>query len=608
MNGGPVNLLIKSNRIIVEFSFDRDDVATIRGISGRSWQTVAKQWSVPLDMTTCRALRQAFGDRIHIADDLRKWASDQASLERNLLKIVGDGYADLTNLPRHLPELAAAIHVGPRYKTMTPAQRKAALKEPPSYQSADVMFMATSQAPLNANQPGMGKTLETIGAVFEAEAFGPQLIIAPLTSLDTVWGDELRHWQDWPVFVSTGSAAEKEAILNAALPLVHAGEPCWVVINPHQLSSKKPHPIFREKFKWVTLDEAHKAGLGNQKNIAYQNLSRLPAEKKLMLTGTPMGGKPINLFNLLAILHPKQFTSKWTWAYQWCHVIEGDYGTSFCNGCGNCDGGLIPERKEDFYRSLIPYLMRRTKADEMKWLPPKLYVDRWVTMSPSQAKVYKQFEKETFVQLEEGVEGSAVVGKGVLDIYTRLRQFAIARCEREGSEVTFTADSAKIPALLEVLEERGITGTKDAFGEGKVIVFSQFEKVVTMVTNVLNSAGIETMRITGKEDGKARRVTQDTFQAPGGPRVLCMTTTAGGVAITLDRADTVVFMDQTWNPDNEEQAEDRCHRGAKTSQVTVYYLRTKDTIEDYVFDRVTGKQYSNAEVIDKKFALVRERA
>jgi SNF2 family DNA or RNA helicase len=59
-------------------------------------------------------------------------------------------------------------------------------------------------------------------------------------------------------------------------------------------------------------------------------------------------------------------------------------------------------------------------------------------------------------------------------------------------------------------------------------------------------------------------------------------TTAGGVALTLDRASTAIIMDETWDPDDQEQAEDRVHRASRIHQVTVYYLRSRDTIEEYI--------------------------
>src|SRR5690606_8281759 len=110
-----------------------------------------------------------------------------------------------------------------------------------------------------------------------------------------------------------------------------------------------------------------------------------------------------------------------------------------------------------------------------------------------------------------------------------------------------------------------------------VIVFSQFTQVIDMVEGWLLKQGVHCAKITGKVKGKDRTKAVNDFQS-GKVHVMLMNTNAGGVAITLDRADTVVFLDQTWNPDDEEQAVGRAHRGSKDRQVMAYRILAKDTI------------------------------
>lgn len=79
-----------------------------------------------------------------------------------------------------------------------------------------------------------------------------------------------------------------------------------------------------------------------------------------------------------------------------------------------------------------------------------------------------------------------------------------------------------------------------------------------------------------------------------------MNTNAGGVAITLDRADTVIFLDETWNPDDQTQAEDRAHRGSKDRQVTVYRLISKGTIEEQIYKGNITKESINQRVLNNR--------
>lgn len=80
-------------------------------------------------------------------------------------------------------------------------------------------------------------------------------------------------------------------------------------------------------------------------------------------------------------------------------------------------------------------------------------------------------------------------------------------------------------------------------------------------------------------------------------RVMCLNTKAAGVSINLDRASTAIFLDETWNPDDQEQAEDRIHRGSRIHQVTIYYIRTKKTIQELIRRKTERKDHSNKVIL-----------
>jgi SNF2 family DNA or RNA helicase len=626
----------------------QSNVAAIKTVAGRRFVGRDKvergedpYWTVPLDMDTCRQLRSAFGRMEHerglrIGPMLRRWATQEVGAERNLAELAAADTADLVRLPERLPRLAEAIHIGPRGIGMSDAERAAALLEPACYQAADVAFLANAKGPLNACHMGLGKTIELIASIFEAGLDnGPNLIIAPIVSLNTVWKRELERWQDLPVLVAAGTRGEREAVLGQAQILAARKQPFFLVVNPAMITfAKDPtntaktyvkratpaqarkstpcdcdrlkdehfhyewrYAAFRDiTFNTVTLDEADRAAIGNTNAITNKALNKLKATKRVCLTGTPMGGKPIRLFGILQWLNPETFTSKWNWAERWLEIEDNGYGKTI--------GKLRADRREDFYASLSPYVLRRTKAEVAKWLPPKQYVNVWVEMEGAQLRQYRKWDADLEMEIEE----NRLVGRSVLDVYTRLRQFAIAEqivedYDEETGRVSLypTYNSCKLPALMQILEELGITDA-DTAGEGEteqVVIFSQYTRVVDMVHNYLRDARIPSAVITGQVDAKERDRLQNEFQS-GRLRVLIMNVKAGGVAITLDRANTAVFLDETWNPDDQEQAEDRIHRVSRIHQVTIYYIRTKDTIEERVFDEVTGKQMSNTDILDNR--------
>lgn len=623
-------------RIRVIFAFDREDVERIKSVSGRNF--VSRQeghgsayWTVPADMTTCRHLRELFGKRLELGPELRSWAAREVETERNLGSLAAAETATLTLLPQRLPKLYEAIHTGPLGRGMTPAERAESVRtQPASYQAADVAFMAQAITGCgNFNHMGLGKTLELIAAIFEAgNDDGPNLVLAKRSTLRTVWETELTLWQDLPVYVATGHRSEREVIIKEACAKAANGEPLWLVVNPEMVSfthdemnhardhcvkatpahersgkacrcpwKKFPHlhysasypDLFGPVWNTITFDECHASAIGNTKALKTAGVRSLSAKMKYALTGTPMGGRPLKLFGILQWLRPDVFTSKWTWADRYLVIEENSYGKQI--------NDKLREGVEDaFHESLIPYVLRRTKDECLKWLPPKQYVNIWAEMTPKQAEQYKEWDALSEIKIDE----EQLYGTSILAEYTRLRQFACARMtiRKADGKLIPTTDSGKLEHVERILTELGIMG--EDIGDEQCVIFSQWTEVVEMLSNWLNDHHVANVMLTGKTSDDERQRLQQEFQSGDGPRVLIGNVKAGGVGINLDKASTVIFFDETWNPDDSEQAEDRCHRASRIHQVTIYYIRTKGTIEEDVFDDITGKQMTNYTILDER--------
>jgi len=346
----------------------------------------------------------------------------------------------------------------------------------------------------------------------------------------------------------------------------------------------------------VILDEFHRMGLNNPETLAFQSFKKLKADKRIALSGTPMGGQPIKLWPVLHFLYPDQFSSKWAYAANWLTIYED------ANGYKSI-GDVKADKRDDFTRMMAEYSTRRIKTEIMTWLPPKQYVDVYVELTPKQKKQYDEWEAEGEIEIDE--EGLSAVS--VLALYTRMRQFAgaVQRVESgDMGEIKLypTEDSCKLPQVMELLGERGI-GEKDAGPVvDPVIIFSQFTRMINMIEGYLNKKGIKTVKITGQVKADDRTAAIKAFQ-DGEVDVFLMNTNAGGVAITLDRADTVIFLDETWNPDDQTQAEDRAHRGSKDRQVTVYRLISKGTIEEQIYKGNVTKESINQRVLNNRKML-----
>lgn len=611
-------------RICVKFAFSRDSVARINRIPGRSYvKTAPKHWHVPLDMETCRLLREEFGDELVIGPNLKAWANKAIRDETKMGSIARADTANLRRLPLVLPQLYEAIHLGPLGKYMTEAEKQDALLGPASYQAADVEFLAESEGPLNGNEQGTGKTIEWIASIWEAGIEeGDHLIICPKPAADGTWEPELEKWQaecldQVDIFMCVQETKEErqeviERWLASEKPVR------WVVVNPHMLMLRKdryrtakttlrvtgkkaddacdcsahkgPHEHYDDPFpelyeyRWrtVCIDEAHKGVVRNHKTITFKSLIRLTIEdKKCCMSGTPMkklGGA--DLWGMLHYLHPDVFTSYWQMAESFYEVTD--------NGFGKKVGLLRAERQEAFFRSLSPYMLRRTKKECAPWLPEKLYVDVPVYMTKRQEQQYRRMERDAFT----GVGRHEISSSGTLDKLVRLKQFANAHCKIDEDGSLIPIESPKIDAMIAKMEEIGLF---EEGSEKKQLVFSQSRRMCKLIYDKLVSLGLNVGAIHGGTKNR-RQLIKDFQEGP--IQVMVIVTTAGGVSLTLDAADEVHLIDEMWSPDDDEQAEDRAHRVSRIHQVTVFIYRSVGTIDEDIAVSKAEKKASHELILD----------
>jgi SNF2 family DNA or RNA helicase len=579
-------------RICVYFKYDPAAVAAIKEVPGRTFHGDAKpkHWSVRADMTSARRLREVFGAGLQLGAGVSAWGKAQVRNERGLARVAG---ADDATLARLDAEAVAWLR---------------------PYQRADVAMMARTNV-LNANQPGTGKTVEVIYAVQEAGlAGGAHLVIAPITLHKDPWADELAahapagtrvHWAVTP--------GERKAAMHAALADIAAGHPTWLIVNPDMIRTQrveegdtrpvlsrdhkgrayaaKPDvaPLFSVAWASLTLDEFHKHGLGEDRNTLYARAVEAlgkRAQRRFALSGTPMGGKPVRLWGVLYFVEPTLYTSKWRWAEQWLNISDNGYGKKI--------GGLQRGREAAFQQAHAQHMVRRERADVLPGLPPKVTINVQAPMTAKQARLYRTFEKEAMVALD----GGTVTAVGVLAEFTRLKQLANALCRVDGEgKLHPTTESGKLPVLLERLDNHGC-GVGDLAQPGaRAIVASESQRMVEMTAQWLAGQGLNVQRLDGTVTGAARTAVLDWYKAPSeDARVLVMTTQTGGVGLNLGMTGSIHILDETWNPDDQEQLEDRGMRNRTTSLVCLYY-RTPDTIQEYVQQVAAGKAISNGNIL-----------
>lgn len=580
-------------------------------------------WRFALDLPTCRKLREAYGADLKLGEKLTEWGQEKVSEETKLTDLSQADDADLDNVPA---QMVKGCKVNGKTFKLRP------------YQKADIKFMATSGRAICANQPGAGKTITTIGAVFEAGLeWGQHLIFAPVAALRTVWEDQINHAYscagfDQPTILTGDSPDERREAIEEAVKLEAEGKAFWLVLNPAmarltrvkvgkgdamRIEEELIAPSLAE-IDWdsMTIDEFHLMGLSNPVTLGARGVNQIAdatqPRLRFALSGTPMGGKPIKLWGALRFLEPEEFTSRWNWARHWLVINHNGYGHSI--------EGIMPGREEDFYNHLKPYLVRRTKKEALPGLPPKQRINVWCEMTPKQREQYDRFETEAEWAIDDMEESGRLTATNVLSLYLRLKQFAFAYSEvhKTGKEtqagvaelkISPTQDSGKIDQLMEKLAEENVLSDDEP---KCALIFTQFNENEKAIVERLKKEKVPVAWIrSGKT--KANQEIERAFQAQeeGAPRVIVMNTLMG-TALNLSVADSCHILDETWVPDNQEQAEDRGHRGDEITmakdEVRMYYYRTRRSIEEYIQKLVGSKAMNNKTILDLRRRMQKQAA
>jgi SNF2 family DNA or RNA helicase len=612
------------NRIHLKSGYRADIPEFCRSINGYSWLQEKKIWSFPLDFGTCLRLRECFKHELKIGPDLKAWARQEKKRHEELVALTSEIRADLGFVSKVSPALANAMGNRP-------------------YQQIGSAWLARARQALLADHPGLGKTLQAMGAIVEAQITGPILVFAPKTAAIITWTEELKKWlPNDMVYCVTALNGQKRHDALADIEDFYTTwrlrnvedwaddgiEPrMWVLCNIEMARAKvfqrnstdadgnqveelfqpKYPGIFNMLWSTVIVDESHNGLITKYSQIIKMpqtraGMAKIPLREgalKFAMSGTPMRGKPYNLWGTLNWLRPDLYPSYWRWVTK--------YFDTFDNGYGLIIGGFREGMEEQFNRDLETIMLRRTKSEVLAELPPKEYAGirlenqekasapgHWIEMDPMQAKTYQMVGKDAAVRLE----GGNLLPNGALSLMTRQKQFASAsaRIDEDGNYQP-CLPSNKFDWLVQFLTERGISG-EDEYGDGKVIVATQFTRLANLFHRELEAIGIKAHLLTGEVSPNKRKVLVTEFQGLGGPRVFILNTKAGGVSLTLDAADDVVILDETWNPDDQEQVEDRAHRASRMHSVTIHYVRSLGTIEEEIAVEIGEREGVQKAILD----------
>ncbi len=421
---------------------------------------------------------------------------------------------------------------------------------------------------LLADEMGLGKTVQALAMIERLD--GPVLVVCP-SSLVWNWKREAKTFlPDLPVLTLDGADRRKR----------FADIPSYRLIVTSYALIRRDLEAYRDiPFAAVILDEAQ-----HIKNPDSQNAKAacaLAAESRFILTGTPIENSVRDLWSLYEFLLPGYLGNR--------KDFQERYETPLLNG----ERGAIWSR---LMRRIHPYLLRRRKAEILDDLPDKIEQVIEIDLTEKQRTAYTQLQRSARDQIDALAkdQGGAARMKA-LTALLRLRQTC---CDLRllGGELPMEAASAKLTALLELLEE-------SIDGGHRTLVFSQFTGMLDRIGEALDEAGIAFCRLDGST--KNREAVVDRFQESDDIPVFLISLKAGGVGLNLTAADTVIHFDPWWNPAVEAQATDRAHRIGQRNVVTSIKLIARNTVEERVLRMQTKKRELLEGTVDADDALAK---
>ncbi len=403
-----------------------------------------------------------------------------------------------------------------------------------------------------ADDMGLGKTIQTLAHLLLEKQAGrmasPCLVIAP-TSLMGNWRREAeRFTPDLKVLTLQGTNRKQHFDKIKDYDLV---------LTTYPLLPRDKQALTSAAYHYLILDEAQI--IKNPRSQAASIVREIDASHRLCLTGTPMENHLGELWAQFDFLMPgflgdSAFFKK---IYRTPIESHGDQ-----------------QQRQRLSKRLQPFMLRRSKQEVASELPPKTEMIRSVPLYDKQAALYETIR----ISMEKKVR-DAIADKGlarshitILDALLKLRQTCCDPRTLSLKEAQKVNQSAKLDLLMELLPEQLEEGRR-------ILVFSQFTKMLGLMEKELKSRKIAYSKLTGQT--KKREEAIDRFKS-GEANVFLISLKAGGVGLNLTEADTVIIYDPWWNPAVESQAADRAHRIGQDKPVFVYKLMTENTVEEKI--------------------------
>jgi SNF2 family DNA or RNA helicase len=400
-----------------------------------------------------------------------------------------------------------------------------------------------------ADDMGLGKTVQALALILARASEGATLILAP-TSVCMNWLEETQRFAPTLRIQQFGGGDRQQMLDNA--------QAFDVLVCSYGLLQTEGERLASKHWQTIVADEAQAIKNGLTKRS--KAVMALPANFRLITTGTPIENHLGELWNLFNFINPGLLGSLQKFNTQYAGPIEN-----------NKDHGVQLRLK----KLLRPFILRRLKTDVLTELPARTEVTLHIELSAEEQAFYEALRRDAVETMQEAKKNSALgMGQQHLKVLAEIMKLRRACCHPRLVMENSGLGSSKLEAFAELVEEL-------ISNRHKALVFSQFVGHLTIIRELLDRKKIHYQYLDGSTPVAKRTQAVNAFQAGEGDLFL-ISLKAGGSGLNLTAADYVIHMDPWWNPAVEDQASDRAHRMGQQRPVTIYRLVAKDTIEDKI--------------------------
>ncbi|HEY2953431.1 MAG TPA: DEAD/DEAH box helicase [Verrucomicrobiae bacterium] len=438
------------------------------------------------------------------------------------------------------------------------------------YQREGMLHLAFTERALLADEMGLGKTIQAIAACALLHRLGQAqrvLVVTP-ASLKTEWEEQIQRFTTLPLQLLFGPRHQR---LSA-----YAAAPFFTIVNYEQMVKDALDVNERLRPDVVVLDEAQR--IKNWSTKTTQAIKRLRSRHAFVLTGTPIENRIDELYSLMDFLNPSLFGPLFRFNREYYQFDDRGRPSGYLN-------------LDKLHARIKPYMLRRRKADVETELPDRTDRTHFVTLSDEQKATYE--EHATVVARLAHLARRRPLTQQEQE--KMLRELAMMRMVCDSNYILDPDDRVcpKLAELEKILEE--CQGNSDV----KVIIFSEWERMLELVRGLCQQLGLGHAWHTGSVPQRRRRAEINAFKADPACRVF-LSTDSGSTGLNLQIASVVINCDLPWNPARLEQRIARAWRKHQTRAVTVINLVSENTIEHKMLGTLADKMALSEGVLDLK--------